>query len=81
MRLLGCGRTFVYEHQAELGGVKIGARLKFRPSALAAYVERQRIGPVAPPVEPARPPSRIVAMKPAGSLNPITKLPWGATAR
>ena len=59
--LLNCGRTFVYEHKAELGAISHGTLLRFDPDAVDAYIEAHRV----------RPPLAIVESKPA----PEMKLP------
>ncbi len=44
-RLLGCDRAFVYEHQAELGAIRLGAgpkaRLRFDRSLVEAFMVRR----------------------------------------
>lgn len=81
MAYLGVGRTFLTEHRAELHGVKVGSRLKFRRSGLDAYLARnavleQRAAMVAPPKAPPKPRGRIADLYPPGTINPVTRRPF-----
>lgn len=45
---LRMSRVFVYKHQAELGGFKVGAAVRFRLSGLTNYLDRHQIQPPTP---------------------------------
>lgn len=48
-QLFGVSRKWVYEHEVELGAIRLGsgpkARMMFDPAVLRAYVERPRSTP------------------------------------
>lgn len=80
MAFLRCGRTFLTEHRAELGGIKRGGNLMFDRAGLQAYLDRQRIqAPDAERVEsltvvaPAPTPIRKYGI---GPTNPLTGKAW-----
>ena len=69
-RLLGCNRAFVYEHQVELGAVKLGrgsrARLRFEAERVKEFMVRQ--GEPRPSVAPpTRRPAR--RRRPTGKVE------------
>ena len=73
--ILGCGRTFLTERAADLGGRKVGSRLKFLRADLDAYLDRVRIAaPVADPAPQTkkRSPLRLIGKAESDDF-------WGAT--
>lgn len=76
MAQLRVGRTFVTEHAAELGGIKVGAVLRFQQAGIDAYLERQRIKDETP-AQPSPTAIRTVQRGPRREgINPVTRLPW-----
>lgn len=73
--ILRCSRSFLSEHRAALGGIKVGTRLMFTRAGLADYLARQRIPEPAAEPERAVEPTRIRKYG-AGPTNPITKKSW-----
>ena len=61
-RLLGVGRSFVYDHAAELGAVRLGAgpkaRLRFDPDEAVARMRKKKAKPARPAPAP-RPPAAV----------------------
>lgn len=77
MEQLGCSRTFLTEHAAELGGRKVGTRLKFLPADIAAYLDRRRVQDRAQPQsKPAPVQARRLSVVGQGAINPRTGRPW-----
>lgn len=74
--------SWTYDHAADLGGSRLGGRIKFPLVELQAYVERQRITEPEPvPVPITRPVTRQVAPYGAGRLNPLDGQPYGSVNR
>ena len=66
----GVTRSYVYDHAADLGAIRLGtgsrARLRFDPATVAAYIDRGAPSPLPPPDR-----SRPRAKRPATPLLPI----------
>ncbi len=52
---LSVDRSWVYDHKAELGAVKVGGAVRFDASGVRAYVREHRVAPGQPRRAPARP--------------------------
>lgn len=78
--ILRCGRTFLTVHAAELGGIKVGSRLKFRSDRIERYIAERSIVVAVRGAQtaPARHPVDIA--KHRSPMNPVTKAAWGAPA-
>jgi excisionase family DNA binding protein len=42
---LGKGRKWVYQHAAELGGVRVGRDIRFPKGEIDVWLEKHRLGP------------------------------------
>ncbi len=74
-RYLRRSKTFVWEHRAELGCVKLGRNVLFTQVGLDAYIARQTVPPA---VTPAEAPVKRLAVVGRTGTNPVTKEKWGA---
>ena len=63
---LSVDRSWVYDHKAELGAVKLGGAVRFDASWVRAYVRKRRVAPEQPPHAPARPGPRRGSRKERG---------------
>jgi predicted DNA-binding transcriptional regulator AlpA len=79
MAMLGCSRTYITDHCAELGGRKLGRLLRFKRADIEAFVDAGRVQPAAPAKAQPAPIRRPVLdlVKLHGPINPVTKRPWG----
>lgn len=82
MAYLGVSRTFLTDHLAALGGIKMGdgpkARLRFRRSSLDAFLDRHQARPeaVSPtPLDNERERRRPV-LKHTSPVNPLDGKAW-----
>lgn len=81
MAFLRCKRSFLTEHRAELGGIKVGSKLMFRLSDLTAYLDRRQIAAEPPARKTAPVPIRKAPTLGRGEINPVSRKPWGAYGR
>ena len=79
MARLGCSRSFVQDHRAELGARKIGRLLRFPREAVEAFVARGQIQAPAP-AEPKPTPLRArLDLRGLPPVNPVTKRAWSVS--
>lgn len=71
-------RTFVWEHRAELGAVRLGRSVMFTQASLDAYIARQTVPPAAIVSPPRATVTRLAAIGRLG-INPATRQPWSGT--
>ena len=76
MAYLRCSRSFMTDHRAALGGIKVGGKLMFRRDGLDAYLDRQQIQAPAPVEPPTTTPIRRPAPSGKGPTNPVTGGAW-----
>lgn len=76
---LGVCRSFLTRHAAEIGGRKVGTRLKFAEADIAAYLESRRVVEKAEQ-QPAPPPARRLSVVGRGDTNPVTGQKWSTRA-
>jgi predicted DNA-binding transcriptional regulator AlpA len=77
MARLGCSRSWVQDHRAELGARKLGGLLLFERAELEAWIARSRVAEPAPSEQPE--PRLIrpsVEMTGLPEKNPLTGRDW-----
>jgi excisionase family DNA binding protein len=79
MARIGCSRSFVQDHRAELGARKLGGLLRFPRAEVEAFIARGRHAeaPAAAAPEPEPTPIRArPVLSHSTPLNPLDGEPW-----
>jgi excisionase family DNA binding protein len=80
--VLRCHPSTLKRIKREIGYALVGGKLLFTRAALEAYLARRSTPPATqqptPIVEERK--RRRATVQPREGLNPVTRLPWGATA-
>jgi predicted DNA-binding transcriptional regulator AlpA len=84
MARLGCSRSWVQDHRAELGARKLGNLLLFERADVEAWIARSRVAEPAPSEQPEPTPIRPdIDTTDLPPVNPLTgkAWPWNRTGR
>jgi predicted DNA-binding transcriptional regulator AlpA len=78
MARLGCSRSWVQDHRAELGARKLGNLLLFERGELEAWIARGRVAEPAPDQQPEPTPIRsTIDTTDLPAVNPLDQRDWG----